>query len=417
MIKRYYRKRLKQALTAVGVSVVGFLFSMLFAMTIVAMTGCERRDLFVSGAEFHSLTLNVDWHEYAERNPDGMTAWFWPRETDDILVPDSLAEWGSPYRFTTSSVQKFDLYLHGGRYRGVMIDYSPEEYSRQSFVGFDDALTACVVALPDPDQPRMDSLGYNQSLYDSNAFGRELSGKQNGSNLCVLSCQPEEMSVAIFPRMEIVAGDYGDYVPYGERDTYQQQLTVKEFQAYPRSIIKKLHVRLPIKGISNIWQVEATVAGMANGHYLFRDCNTDTPCLIRVTDWQVVKTSDEGLGYIESTIRTFGPCSSFGNSSKARAFTRSGQETDEADEIRLNICFTLRDRKTTCTYHYDLGNYLQESSDGREFGLLLTNDDFANDPSLGSQSVDLPYVEVYDGAGFGADVTPWDSGTEVEIPM
>lgn len=390
--------------------------SLMMIVLILLITSCERRDLYVYGDEFHSLTLHVDWHDYADKNPDGMTAWFWPRETEYILIPDSLADWGEPYRFTTANVQKYDLYLHSGKYYGVVIDYSPEEYSRQTFHDLDDIRLARVVATPDPDQPQVDSLGRNRALYGADAYGRTLPDKQEGTSYYMVRSQPEEMGVAILPSMVVTAGEYGDYVPYNERNTYQQQLTVKEFVAKPQSILWKLKLRLPVKGIINIWQIDATIAGMADGHYLTRNCNTDTPCLIRVDDWQVVKTDNEGHGYIEATVRTFGLRP---NACASSTRTTRGDELviDDASELRLNIRFTLRDRKTTCLYHYDLGRYVEEFDDEQALRLWLNESDFEEDPDLADGSINLPNVDAYESTGFGADVTPWETGNEVEVPM
>ena len=408
---------IKRVMDFIMVCLVTLTVSLMTVLLILLITSCERRDLYVYGDEFHSLTLHVDWHDYADRNPDGMTAWFWPRETDDREVPDSLASWGEPYRFTTANVQKYDLYLHSGKYHGVVIDYSPEEYSRQQFLDMDDIWQARVVATPDPNQPQEDSLGLNKALYGSEAYGHGMPETQGGNGLYVVRSQPEEMGVDTLCNMEVTAGEYGDYVPYSERNTYQQQLTVKEFRVKPQSPIWQLRLRLPVKGVTNIWQVVATVAGLADGYYLARGCNTNSPCMVRVTDWQVVKTDNEGHGYVDTTVRTFGLRPKACTTSSART-TRGGELViTDASEVRLNLQFTLRDRKTVCTYQYDLGRYVEEFGDEQVLRLWLDEDDFKEDPNLGSGDIDLPYVDAYEGTGFGADVTPWEDGQEAEVSM
>ena len=417
-MRKYFKKRLIEALKMVIVSGVVFGLSMLIAMLILVVTGCERRELSIYGSEFHSLTLNVDWHDYSDKNPDGMTAWFWPRETEDELVPDSLAEWGKPYRFTTSSVLHFDLYLHSGKYRGVVVDYSPEEFSKQEFLDMDDIQRARVVATLDAYQPTPDSLGQNSALYGPAAFGQPLPEKQNDNNYYVVRCQPEEMAIDTLNNMVVMAGEYGDYVPYNERTTYQEKLTVKEFRARPQSPIWELRLRLPVNGIVNIWQVEATLAGMADGHYLARGCNTDTPCLIKVDDWQLIKTNNYGSGYIETTVRTFGLRPGDRQENSVTRSRRGGLLViEDASALRLNLMFRLRDRKTVCTYHYDLGKHVEEFADEQVLRLWMSETEIAQDPDVGGGNINLPYVEAYEGAGFGADVTPWEDGVQADVPM
>ena len=53
---------------------------------ILMLAGCERRELYVYGDEFHSVELEVDWRKYADRDPDGMTVWFYPLDTEGTLI-------------------------------------------------------------------------------------------------------------------------------------------------------------------------------------------------------------------------------------------------------------------------------------------------------------------------------------------
>lgn len=415
-MKSYLKEKLRRLLQELVFLVGTTILSVLVIILILAVSGCERRELYVYGDEFHSLTLNVDWHKYAGKNPDGMTVWFWPRETADETVPDSLAQWGKPYRFTTANVMHYDLYLHSGCYHAAVIDYSPEEYSRQEFLDMDDIMKARVVAVSEAHQPESDTLA--QKLYGHEAYGKVLPDTLQATGLFRVTCQPEEMGLDTLRNMTVQAGQYGDYIPYGERQNYQKQLQVKEFKAMPLSPVWQLRLRLPVKGISNIWKIEASLAGMADGHYLALGRNTDTPCLIYIDEWDVVKTDNAGNGYVEATVRTFGLRPSARQTAASRHTNRSrALVIDDASEIRLNLLFTLRDRVTTCTYHYDLGKHVEEFEDELVLRLWLTEDDIKNDPDLADQSIDLPYVDAYEGAGFGADVTEWEDGQDAEVEM
>lgn len=381
----------------------------------VLLCSCERRDLYVYGSEFRSVTLSVDWRQYVSKDPDGMTTWFWP-------VADS-----DHYRFTTASVRRYDLYLSGGTYQGAVIDYSPEEYSRQEFVGTEHYATACVVAAPEAHQPLADAAAApavaraaaattgQVELWGDAAYGRELPSRQP-TGLWTVSCQPEEMALDTLCNMAVSQGEYGDYIPYEERDDYQQTLTVREFRATPRSLVWRMYVRIAVQGINNLWLTEGSLAGLADGHYLGRDVNTDTPCLVNVDGWNVVRTDHEGNGYIETYVSTFGlrPSSIHGLTPVGDG---RGEHVEAASgELRLNLRLTLRDRATVLCYHFDVGNHVLEFDEDQMLRLRLDTDDFGADGDLGDPIV-LPYVEPYDGAGFGADVTPWDDGAEVDVPV
>ena len=364
-------------------------------MVLMVLTGCERRELYVYGSEFHSLSLKVDWGQYSAQDPDGMTAWFWPSEQQR-----------EPYRFTTSSVKHYDLYLAGGTYDGIVIDYSPEEYSRQVFAGMDQAATARIEAAPDAHQPET-----LEELYGKAAYGRELP-EVLANGLYALACQPEPMGLDTLPRCNVTNGEYGDYIPYEQRDSYQESLVVKELRATPLTVVETMTVKVAVRGINNLWQVTGSIAGLANGQYLLTRRNTDVPCLIAVDEWTVTTTDHEGNGYISADISTFGlRPSSIEGYDGTRAHSDHDADGDgyvdsQPRELRLNLHFTLRDRKTILNYHIDVGHHVVEAGSEK---LLLVNLDAefqSDDPIV------LPYVEPYDGTGFGADVDPWQDAAE-----
>ena len=72
-------------------------------------------------------------------------------------------------------------------------------------------------------------------------------------------------------------------------------------------------------------------------------------------------------------------------------------------ELRLNLSFVLRDHATTLHYHFNVGN----SVSFYDHQLVLRID---LDPDIS-----LPYVDAYSGTGFGADVTPWDQQTPIDV--
>ena len=450
--------------------IVGVL--LLIFIVILALMACERRELYVYGDEFHSVDLEVNWRKYADKDPDGMTVWFYPLGN----------ELGKPYRTTTANVRKQSLYLPGGLYNGVVIDYSPEEYSRQRFLGLDSLKTARTVATPASYQP--DSLtvageavrqsmndSVNQWLYGEGAWTDKHTGRSeilDGSGLYMVASQPEQMALDTLSRVVISHGGYGDYVPWKEADTYQSTIQVQTLFSEPSTIVWHLRVRVYIaSGFNSLWQTPGSISGLADGHFLATDTNTDTPCLISIDNWELERVG-ENSGYISATITTFGlrpgslfkgdrsrlrinsvatrhSSSQLGSAPAAPASLVSGfriqdagdatgtdgegvtradnnpanqpgwydYETDlcDNDELRLNLVFVLRDHSTAIYYQFDVGEQVASFDEQLVLRLDLGPDYF--NPAINPNApapIELPYVEAYSGAGFDANVTDWSEG-------
>ena len=112
------------------------------AALLLLSTGCERRELWVYQERYAQVELDIDWRNYFREwgisqdtqinptaepaaDPDGMTVYFFPRDGR------------KSYRYTTAQVRHFETYLSKGEYDGLVIDYSPEEFGYQEFVGMD----------------------------------------------------------------------------------------------------------------------------------------------------------------------------------------------------------------------------------------------------------------------------------------
>ena len=114
------RRSRKSSMSDAARIIIHYPLSIINLLLLLAVTtSCERRELYVYGDEYRSVELNVDWRKYSQTDPDGMTAWFYPLNTEQ----------NKPYRITTANVRRHELYLPGGLYRGMVIDYSPEEHA------------------------------------------------------------------------------------------------------------------------------------------------------------------------------------------------------------------------------------------------------------------------------------------------
>ena len=347
----------------------------LIAGLLLLATACERRELYVYGDEFHDVFLEVDWDKYDGHRPDGMTAWFYPGEGD-----------AAPARHTTADVEHYDLYLSRGRYQGMVIDYSPEEFSKQKFHDMDNYYTTRVQAERAAEQPerfdsvyakldiKVDSIDFTR-LYGDSCWAYTLPSVEKTGYYTVTG-EPQYMVLDTLKDMDVYGGKYGDYIPWKETEDYRSSLTVQGFYAEPEPIVKKLHIRVFVRGIQYLWQLQGSIAGLSDGHYLARDENTEDPCLMALDDWHLQVVNDS-LGYVYTSVNTFGlrPSTVDGYYSvhdgqhltpeEHDALTRTDdyEEHDSiwwvdapSKELRLNLRFTLRDRVRVMEYSYDVGD-------------------------------------------------------------
>ena len=373
-------------------------------LILLIVTACERRDLWLFGDQFKQVELDIDWRNYFrdsqlypnEPDPDGMTLWFFPK--------DGRAS----YCHTTSDVRHYELYLSKGEYEGLVIDYSPAEYGHQEFVGMDYAETAKVQATSSSYQP--DSLS---ELFGPVCYAHVLPFNEK-TGLYTVSWEPENIASDTI-HMNINTGKYNDYIPYEERDEYQATLVHQLYQMEPLIIPWRMRVRVYIKGIYYLYQIKGSIAGLADGYYFMQDRTSDTPCLLALDNWEIHVTGDN-VGYVALTFKTWGLTGTSIHNSRAASPTRDGEKaegvSDElsnrpVDNVRLNLCFLLRDRHTVCNYHFDVGD--QISVFWNEYALRLDLlDGFDGQP-------DLPYVDAYNGMGFDGVVVPWQNTDSVNV--
>lgn len=417
---------------------------------LLMLTGCERRELYVYGDEFHSVELEVDWRKYADRDPDGMTVWFYP--LDDPTK--------QPYRTTTANVRHHDLYLPGGYYQGVVVDYSPEEFSRQEFLSLERMDSARVEATPSSYQP--DSLTvagegvprglsdevnwqlYGEPAWTDYQYPRPPVREETG--LYEVANQPEEMALDTLDNRYVDRGEYGDYIPWQERETYQSQIRLTQMYSEPETIVWKLRIRVWVReGFNYLWQSPSSISGLADGHFLPRDVITDNPCLLSIDGWETERTG-ENSGYISATLNVFGirpvtlrPDREEHEGREVQqvySYTRAGENESEwweyytknclPEDIRLNLSFVLRDHATTLHYHFNVGHYVVSWDNQLVLRIELGPEFFdpnnphgaygeGGDPDNPSPDIKLPFVEAYNGTGFGADVTPWEDMPPIDI--
>lgn len=382
---------------------------------LVLMMGC-RRDLWVYQDNYKSVELDIDWRNYFREwginpyvdpapDPAGMTVWFFPRDGRKSMS------------YTTSQVRQFEAYLSKGDYDGMVIDYSPEEYGRQEFVGMEYANTAKVQATPNSYQPTE-----YPELFGEACYAQPLP-KKNENGYYTVANEPENIaSDTTF--MRVNSGEYDKYIPYKERDNYQSTLVKQVFNMEPLIIPWEMRIRVDIRGIYYLWQAHASLAGVADGYYLVNCVSSDRPCLLNLEDWEIHITGDN-VGYIAKTFKTWGPMNfenrnwdvhvpqrplpdrEYSTSTALDTYSYEELSSRNPNEIRLNLRLVLRDRYTVKYYHFDVANLINVFRN--EYALRIDLlDGFDGQP-------DLPYVEPYNGMEFDGVVVPWEDGPNVSV--
>jgi len=368
------------------------------AALLLATTACERRELYVYQDYFKQVLLEIDWRNYDRDktlyphtpDPEGMTVWFYP------------ADGRKADHYTTAQVNRYETYLSQGQYEALVIDYSPEEYGKQEFIGMDYASTAKVQSLPSPYQ-----YDDNAPLYDDECYAKQLLRKEGATGFWTVMNQPEQIASDTV-MMNIISGKYDHYIPYDERDSYQSTLIRQVFQMNPLLIPWKMRIRIPIKGIYYLYETKATVAGLADGFFLAQNHTSDDPCLLEVDDWEVHVTGDNE-GYLAQTFDTWGLRHSMWATYQPPVQDHPYRVEANKDEIRVNLAIKLRDRKTIKYFHFDVGHLVEVY--GNEYALsvdlrtVLVEDEIPV----------LPYVDGVNGINFGGVVVPWQDGAKVDV--
>jgi hypothetical protein len=407
-----YTKKCKQAVIVAAA-----------ALTILSASSC-RRDLWVYQDNFKQVELDIDWRSYFREwplnpykqpatDPSGMTVWFFPKDGR------------TSFRYTTDEVRHFETYLSRGEYDGLVVDYSPEEYGRQEFVGMDFANTAKVQSTASSYQP--DSI---PELYGTEAYAHLLPNKL-ANGLYQVAWEPEDIANDTI-HMNVYTGEYDRYIPYKERDSYQSTLVHQLYNMKPYIIPWNMRIRIYIRGIYYLWKVQATVAGLADGYYLVNCKSSDTPCMVQLDDWELHLQSDSssvtgGVGYIAKTFKTWGPMN-FENRNwdpevaqrpsenrvyeagiPLNPFSYEQLNTRNADEIRINVKCLLRDRRTVKYFHFNVANLIHVFRNEYAMRIDLMDD--------GDDVPTLPYVEAVNGMQFDGFVVPWEEGASAQVPL
>lgn len=329
----------------------------LVMFTFLLISSCQPHDPFCYQHTHGALVrINVDWSEFKEDKPDGMTLHFLPSNKNN-----------KPKLHTTHTITHASVDLMPEQYTILVHNQSASEFGSVTFQDMGCDTTACVLPKRSP------STWYkpvDNEILVSNpewlAFDREE------------ALVTEDMMTGGTIYEERITRSNGD------NDTLVATMT-------PKNVVYTLHVSVKIKGINNFRDARAAFSGLADGYFIGLEEYSDEKVTHMMETWSVKnKTTDEDgvqIGTIYGNITCFG---------LPKFHTR-----DAAENI-LRLSILLVDNKTLVNRMFKVGSRIyQKDTNGSSLHLYL-------DLELSEKLPDVTPVPDTDGkSGFDADVNEW----------
>jgi len=352
----------------------------------VSLASCERRDLDEAWSATTKVEVDCDWSHMNE-SPTGMTMYFFK---DGETTPRVIS---------TSEVYSVQVSLDEGHWKMFLINQSVYEFSSLEF--------------------------FNMSEYDlANACVAEVTSKwyapskagDTPTKADYIGHAPESLGIGIAEEFDITEEMIESYQYSWEEYTKNTKNTKADEETLKRlykrvedntyvipvvayDVVDDLTVRVNLTNVSGLRSVRASVTNLAQQVTLTTYGTAQTLVDQLLESWTLyTDASDEGNGYVESTVSTFG---------------LPGAVTDvtgrDASLNVLTVSFLMSDG-TTITKDYEVGDKFQITVDeDNQYHLYLY---------LEVGPVDLPdVIPDEQGGGFKADVVDWDNQQEAVIPV
>ena len=355
-----------------------------FALTVLACLSCQRDplELYYNGqADIH---ITYDWESKFGQKPDGMTL--------------MLAHDGDSITFTdfSNDVDETVTRLNSGIYKLMVMNNTFGEYSKVSFYNrksYNDFMVKLKTYYVE-----------SENLWDNGRTYME-EPEKIGIGTDTFSVKSSVDSIVFY-----------DYRETAHPDTVHLQ---RHVVIYPMSTTLK--VRVKVRGISNMKEMEGYITGMADGFYPNQGWRTKEAGTIKLSGWTPEKRSstradepeeEDNVGWMTCNVETFGL-------PHGRELLKD--RVPESNYIMLH--FTLLDN-SSIDFAYRVGKEIRyEGDDGTMTSFLQT--DVALELNL---EIDTPYYENDDvpilpyaqpsGTGaFDAEVEDWGEDVNVDVPM
>lgn len=333
----------------------------LIISAIAMLTSCHYKDLYDEDIdeEKAEVKVPVDWGEFFETKPTGMTVMAFPEDEHRPTVALS------------NDLESAEMPLSAGDYRVLVFNQSTDEFGSFHFEGMDKFSTACIKA-------------------------NELSSEWYGNGM--------DKSIIVNP--EWLAAGRLEHVSVTDEMVDSSDSIYVTDTVRPQDAIYRIYVHIHVKGIYNIRSARASLDGMADG-YVF---STNKPTATRKTQllehWNIVQDKDNPAnGVLSAKIRSFG--------------LPDGHRNLPTENV-LRLSLLLVDNKTRCDFTFEVGDKFKRGDEDEDNGIHLPTADEENlDLSLGIETT-LPDVKPEgssSGGGFDAKVDDWGDDIDIDVGM
>lgn len=280
----------------------------LLATLLLALTACERRELWLYERDLNRVVLNVDW-SYFHLRPEHMTAVFYPKDG------------GRPIVVTTSDIYTSELHLPAGTYDVVLFNRMESEYSYQAFRYQQDFQQYEVFTLPLFSQPAR-----NVDLYDPTR---------------PIYNPPEFMAVDTLCNLVISRAQASDsLIRYKDKDQYAGGENTQVINMLPQEMVYTLRIKIFVHGLQYMYSVKGCIDGLADAYHLGICQRSAAGAQYQLSGWKATALTDS-TGYITNSITTFG---------------RLNKYPYNNSDVKLRLDFLLVDLKTTHPLEFNVAN-------------------------------------------------------------
>lgn len=378
---RLGRKNLASARPVNALLLYSLLFYFLNFSFSNFLSSCQRRPLEVYYRDEAVLRLYVDWMTEFGMRPNGMT----------VHVYD---DYGTLYQaFSTNDVDSTDLRLPVGHYKLIVFNNDLNAYG--TFYFLESELFS-----------RFRSMGRTNSRRTATPSA---SPWDAGTRY---TWEPEELLGAAVDSFE-VTDDMLQYqlkfLHYTDRDQAVPTRYLYRIDEVVHPLQTMIHIRVHVNGMENMYRMEASLSGMADGCSMAYTWRNPTECNVFYDSdrWSYYFDGDRSKhGWVTIDIPTWG---------EPRG--QELQELRDSMQNTLRMNFTLLNLEERY-WEFNVGHLIEYHDPQRDPRQLTPPDVLRHLYLEINREIpllpDVPH-ENETGAGFNAHVDPWEYGGEVDL--
>ncbi len=336
-------------------------------LALMAFASCEHRELCVDHTHTAEVDFTIDWSQYTEERPTGMTIMVYPQNGE------------KPIKYLTNDIYRVKLDLEAGIYDAFVFNQSVEEYAYVGFRGMDTFETAEAYATT------TESRWYNGKMEEEKVL--------NGERVVD---EPEWMATDTMMNIVVTKAMVDSTEKALQKNNVQKRRASNFFMGrfVPQNIMSTIVVTVHLDGIYNLRSEKAWLSGLAEGYFLGQHKISGNRVTQIIERWNVQQDkADPTKGTITATMISFG--------------LPERHALQPKDNI-LNLSLLLVDNKTMMKYTFEVGDQMRYDEQAeRTMYINLT----IKEP--------LPDVkpEGAEEGGFDVTVDDWGEDENVDIEV